>query len=243
MNNENKEQIDVKMVDYYVEKNFEYIPNPMLSEQIAKKKFKLEYLNSLNQDGQRITHGFKLILAELKLKLNNEEDKSLAEKVNISIKSFFHNIGENLEIFTSDTKLESDLLDSKTIGELLGFDPEVIDLFFDAAENLFQKGLFKDSRDAFLFLHQLNPIDFSILFYVAFCEEKMENYQEAIHVYERAIPLQATNPLPYIQMAYCSKKLKQPKAWEEYLEQADKLIQNDKIFDELYDDINEVKKL
>src|SRR5262249_40935147 len=101
--------------------------------------------DSLRQFQRTYSHGYRLLIDELKKKKSEQELKSYeAELSNLTL---FDDAGECLDFFR----------EGKTLRELLGFTEQTMLDFYEAASNLLEEHRYKDALDAFFFLVTIAP--------------------------------------------------------------------------------------
>lgn len=100
------------------------------------------------------------------------------------------------------------LEEGKHLQDILGFTPSMMAEFYEAASRLFEKQMYSESADAFVFLSTLNPRIDSYWIGLGMSEQMNNNYNDALIAYSMAILLNGRNPLPHYHSAACYYGLK-----------------------------------
>ena len=99
--------------------------------------------------------------------------------------------------------LKKELSSGKTAQEILGYSNEVVAKFYEAAIHLFERELYVDASNAFLFLVTLNPRNYEFWLGLGMCTQMCGKFEDAIDAYEMAAICEVNSPVPYFYMAKC----------------------------------------
>ncbi len=99
--------------------------------------------------------------------------------------------------------LKNELSKEKCLQEILGFSEETMGKFYKAACSIFEKKLYIESSDAFLFLVTLNPCHYDYWLGLGASTQHRNDYEAAIDAYEMAAICQLDCPVPYLHLAKC----------------------------------------
>lgn len=100
-------------------------------------------------------------------------------------------------------KFKQELAEGKTAQEAIGFSNETMAKFYKAAYNLFEKKLYVDAANAFLFLVTLNPNNYEYWLGLGMNTQMCHEYESAIDAYEMAAICDIESPVPYFYLAKC----------------------------------------
>ena len=100
-------------------------------------------------------------------------------------------------------QLKKELAKGKSAQEILGFTPETMHKFYQAAYRLFEGRHYVDAANAFLFLVTLNPYNPQYWLGLGMSTQLSGNYEDAIDAYELAAICELENPVPYFYLAKC----------------------------------------
>lgn len=129
---------------------------------------------------------------------------------------------ENLEEFSipedaveklKDPKIiRKNLVEGKTFQEILGYDNERMEKFYQKASDLFYKQEYEKSSEAFTFLTTLNPGVSSYWIGLGMSEQILEEFHGALLAYAMAMMSDISNPLPHYYTAMCYRSLLKPES-------------------------------
>ena len=108
----------------------------------------------------------------------------------------------------------------KTLQELVPFSDEELVNFHQEGAERFNKGLYDDACDIFLFLTQVNPKVGSFWYGLGMAEEKANHIQNALNAFILAAELETSTLVPYLHAATCFLSLDKVKEAKEFLQHA-----------------------
>jgi tetratricopeptide (TPR) repeat protein len=222
---ENLEYSD-NFIENMVDDNFEYLPNPLLTPDLARNKYKKELVEAISADTEKAKNGFQAIMLKLHDECKINDEIHVFKEICEVLQNAEQVSKDNEKLLCDKEFLEEKFQKLTNLLELLGLNQEVYDVFFETANKLYEDDKFEEASDAFAFLNTLAPIEYFPLFMLAASEQNLGNFQEAIKVYEQAAQLEPEFPMTYIQMAFCSKQLKQESSFKEHFKAAEDLINN-----------------
>lgn len=114
---------------------------------------------------------------------------------------------EHLDKLNDPDVLRRYVDEGKTFQEILEFDDEAMERFYQVARTLFQIQRHKDAADAFLFLTTLNPFVSAYWIGLGMCEQVQEEYKQALVAYAMATISDRNNPTPLYYAAACHHAL------------------------------------
>jgi len=143
---------------------------------------------------QTYNQGYKILINEL-----TKTHPATAQNKD-PLKPFRANM-HNLQMLDSPDSFAKFLQDGKPISELLGFTPEVIDKFYEAAYQILQQKRFKDAKDVFFFLVTIAPQVSECWLGLGYAYGHCEEPEGAIQSYLRAIALSPHKADGYLAFA------------------------------------------
>lgn len=99
--------------------------------------------------------------------------------------------------------LKKELASGKTAQEILGYTDEILAKFYEAALHLFEREMYVDASNAFLFLVTLNPRNHEFWLGLGMSTQMCGQFDNAIDAYEMAAICEVNSPVPYFYMAKC----------------------------------------
>lgn len=103
--------------------------------------------------------------------------------------------------------LKQQIEEGKTFQEILGYTDQVMNNFYKAAYNYFQKQQYTRASEAFTFLTTLNPTVFNYWLGLGMAEQMCEEYHSALLAYAMAAMVDVTNPIVHYHTASCHRSL------------------------------------
>lgn len=114
---------------------------------------------------------------------------------------------EILEKLSDPEVLRRYVEEGRTFQEILEFDDETMEKFYQTAIRLMHAHRYADAGDAFLFLTTLNPYVAAYWLGLGMCEQLNEDYKPALVAYAMASMSDRANPLPHYHSAACHHAL------------------------------------
>lgn len=110
---------------------------------------------------------------------------------------------ETQKLISNKDWVQKQLLDGKSVQEMLGFSDEVMNQFYTNACQIFENKRYDDASNAFLFLVTINPYHYDYWLGLGAATQHSHDYEAAIDAYEMAAICQLDNPIPYFHLANC----------------------------------------
>lgn len=104
----------------------------------------------------------------------------------------------------SDPQLiQQQIREGKTFQQIIGYNDQHMDQFYEGAYNLFHMQEYEKAADAFVFLTTLNPYVHNYWLGLGMSEQLNEHYHSAMLAYSMAVLTDVNNPLPQYHTAKC----------------------------------------
>lgn len=110
---------------------------------------------------------------------------------------------EALERLKDPEIIRKQVSEGKTFQEILGYDQEAMDKFYEGAHQLYQKQDYQRAADAFVFLTTLNPYVHNYWLGLGMSEQLSHNFQGALLAYAMAILTDIENPTAHYHSGNC----------------------------------------
>jgi type III secretion system low calcium response chaperone LcrH/SycD len=94
--------------------------------------------------------------------------------------------------------------------EAIGLTPELQEALYNYAYTLFNSGKYQTALSQFIFLRQINPLEYKYNFAIAACYQYLEQYPEAAGNYVLCDSIDPLNPIHSMHLFHCFKKMDQP---------------------------------
>ncbi|MBS0634272.1 MAG: hypothetical protein JSR37_02270 [Verrucomicrobia bacterium] len=133
-------------------------------------------------------NGYKIIIEELK---KNTQDNVKAYQAK----------ADGLKMLDNPQAFKKFLAEGKSVSDMLGFSPESIDKFYEAAHHLMAQKRFKEAKDAFFFLVTVAPQVSECWLGLGLAYGQCKEAEGAIQSYLRAIALSPHKADGYIAFA------------------------------------------
>lgn len=113
--------------------------------------------------------------------------------------------------------LEKQLVEGKTIQEILGISAEDMVKYYEYGNELSEDKRYKDAADVFLFLSTLNPFVYEVWLSLALIEHHNQHWDFSFFAFQKAIALDPFRKDAYIKLMECLKDLKEYDCIQDYL--------------------------
>ena len=110
---------------------------------------------------------------------------------------------EALDKLKDPDLLRRKINEGKVLQEIIGYNPETMEKFYQVAYKLFQHQQYQEAGDAFIFLTTLNPYVFNYWLGLGMCEQLCNKYDGALIAYATSILIQVDNPVSHYHSAAC----------------------------------------
>lgn len=98
------------------------------------------------------------------------------------------------------------IVEQKTLKEIYGFTPAMLEVVYQYGYTLFKAGKYQEALLAFDYAKRLDPFDARYPFSLAACHHYLKNYAEAAENYKLCTTLDPSNPLPHFHAYDCYLK-------------------------------------
>ena len=110
------------------------------------------------------------------------------------------------------------IAEGKTFQEILGYDNEIMEKFYQGACRLFENRRYDEASDAFVFLTTLNPYVHNFWLALGMAEQSREEFSAALVAYGMAGINDPSNPVSLWHTAHCHYLMSEPRQAREMLE-------------------------
>lgn len=124
---------------------------------------------------------------------------------------------EAMERLRDPEVIKTYIAEGKTFQEILGYGDQVMEKFYQGASKLFEKQLYDQASDAFVFLTTLNPYVANFWLALGMAEQAREEFSAALVAYGMAGVNDPTNPLSLWHSAHCYYLMGEHKASSDML--------------------------
>lgn len=220
---ENQEILEGKALDYLVQKEADSFKweskqssplSPVVSAESQKETFKiqLEALLSEKEEIKRIDRGMKLIYDYLKICSGGQASLTELEKV---AEKLFEEALQSLDVFSEfvekdqidseeDTQNDENIsLELPSFAEHLCLSKDVLKQIYELAQDLYNKDLIEDAVSVVQTLTFFDSTKYEIWLFLGICEQRLNNYYQAIYAYTMASLIDTEDPLPYLYCTQC----------------------------------------
>lgn len=115
------------------------------------------------------------------------------------------------------------LVEKKSLKDALEVPPETIEHIYQLAYNLFRAGKYQDALSIFRYLKRLDPHHPRYAFSIGTCYHFLKDYENAIKHYLESAIYDSQNPVPYLHIYDCAKKLERSEMALEALQEAESI--------------------
>lgn len=180
-----------------------YKPNQLLPKQALIERYKQEIEKGIIAHQKRLENGGAKILNTL-VELSKDTPEMLSKDVITLIKRI-----RGLSAFIDKDEARFNKLMSRGISlqELILASDETVDKLYQAALHLYDKMLFVDASDAFIFLTTLNPHNPAFWLGLGGAEYCLKHYKEALRAYDWASELAEGGPTSHLICSRCHEAL------------------------------------
>lgn len=114
------------------------------------------------------------------------------------------NLGKKVKATLKNTHMiKKAVVEGKTVQEALQIPDEMMQKFYLAARNLFEKEHYTDAANGFLFLTLLNAEQHDYWLGLGMATQLTGDFESAVNAYEMAAIFEVENPVPYFYLAKC----------------------------------------
>ena len=115
-----------------------------------------------------------------------------------------------------------------SLQSLLCIPESLLNKFSEIVYNLFTEDKLNDATDGFFLLSILEPANFDHWLSLGICEQKRENFENAIKAYKMSSLSDSKNPIPHLHQAQCYANLEKVPLAKQTAEHALALIRGKK---------------
>lgn len=178
-------------------------PGQMLPHNVLQERYQKELEEEFTLFRKRLKNGASKIVDTIQ-ELSTKEPNILSQDV----VDAFYSISELSDVIDKDeAAFAEQTAQGITLQELAHISDDTIDKLYQAAKNLYEKTLYEDAGDAFLFLTNINPKKYAFWLGLANCLYCLERYQEALGPYANAGDTNPGDPNSYLLSSRCYAEL------------------------------------